>query len=572
MKPSAEVRALIGKSIDKYRLANAALNEAPESFLKSLASFEDYFSANKSGKLSTLRSQWLIDEGLKIPHKQIQAAYSRSSSFAQLAKSSFVGGVVIGRPPIGDTNVIDVQSFSWEIENGLVTFEMKVANETISIGPFSAELTYQALIFASDGRPMVVTILNTELNAQRVLLHPALVDTKIGCEMIELDKFIFSYLSAEQRDKQNSSMMKVRNYNQLYNLARFYGLQGLVKESSLPTVSLEIAIILRRSKEQMLKTLSDPELFTNKTVSPLAASFHVYDPLILKIMKNCAKSAADLNEFGVCMKNQAPRYVRNQYQYEKWIQPPIDLQTVSGVREGIYKLDKDLQNAFDLSDSHEGTWPLNFMIQETVPGDGEPWRYAQLEKGIEQGISALLSSNENARKTVKSAQQFTVAQRLFKLGLEGYLGDHFPVEKLNQLADELQPFNQMHPTRRWVVSENSSWQPHADSVSSFLVNERNSKNTAGLYSAAYTKVVSCLNAFERPNNKACDLDTELEAIQKSCDKKDNTDFACSLEIGIKTTLDLFHQRQLAKALEIPVYDARKSPNKSPSSCRAQIKL
>jgi hypothetical protein len=52
--------------------------------------------------------------------------------------------------------------------------------------------------------------------------------------MIELDRFVFGYISENQRKKHESEMLRVGGYDALYFLASLYGSRALVKADYKP--------------------------------------------------------------------------------------------------------------------------------------------------------------------------------------------------------------------------------------------------------------------------------------------------------------------------------------------------
>jgi len=120
-----------------------------------------------------------------------------SYSFPRLHGHSGVGGVLIGRPP--DAGRLNGRDLTWTTDlKGQVTVDVVLADTVVQVGPAQSETVAAALAYAADGRPTAATILNViPTAAQRVLLHPALVNTPVGCRVVELDRLLYRWLAAD---------------------------------------------------------------------------------------------------------------------------------------------------------------------------------------------------------------------------------------------------------------------------------------------------------------------------------------------------------------------------------------
>eukprot|EP01034_Spumella_vulgaris_P006275 gene6275-7992_t len=114
-----------------------------------------------------------------------------SRSFTRLRGSVRVGGVLIGADPTTGAP-LDVRDIGWRVDGATLALTLKLADRTIDVGRFDGETVQQALAYAADERPTTVTMTSGPLMPKilRVHLHPSLVDTELGCHMIELDRFV----------------------------------------------------------------------------------------------------------------------------------------------------------------------------------------------------------------------------------------------------------------------------------------------------------------------------------------------------------------------------------------------
>jgi hypothetical protein len=148
-----------------------------------LASYEDYFPSSESSAAATLRAKLLADAGYRLTPDQLAEAMARARNFDKLTVFNRVGGVLIGRR--ADTASHGLDGFSLRQEpatDGRSSLVLRDASgQETRFGPYLPDIIYRALLFAADGRPLVVTILNTGLGrVQKVMLHLALVDTAIA--------------------------------------------------------------------------------------------------------------------------------------------------------------------------------------------------------------------------------------------------------------------------------------------------------------------------------------------------------------------------------------------------------
>ena len=126
-----------------------------------------------------------------------QAKVDRARSYSQLRGFARVGGVLIGRDPEPETAVakIDLTEFRFFISDppdSALRIELEHSDGTaVTLGPYDPAIVHFALAYAADGRPTTVTMITAEpLHDLKILLHPALVDTGLGCRAIRLDQFV----------------------------------------------------------------------------------------------------------------------------------------------------------------------------------------------------------------------------------------------------------------------------------------------------------------------------------------------------------------------------------------------
>lgn len=126
-----------------------------------------------------------------------RARIARAHSYSRLRGFARVGGVLIGRDPETSIAVpkIDIIDFHFSISpmpNSDLMLEVEHGDGTrVMLGPYNPAIAHFALAYAADGRPTTVSMISAEpLHDLKVLLHPALVDTGLGCRAIRLDQFV----------------------------------------------------------------------------------------------------------------------------------------------------------------------------------------------------------------------------------------------------------------------------------------------------------------------------------------------------------------------------------------------
>ena len=257
---------------EKHVKADVAVEHSVERHIRSFgreamvdahATFGDHFAPNTSEPRHTPQGRLLSELGdeaalakrsaqlspkLGLPHssnlpvrakpmpsaKSLLANATRARSFIRLRGFSRIGGVLIGRDPVGTTeNTSHVANFQWELMDGNKV-RLKATDsdgKTVLHCPdeaLDADAVYAALVYAADGRPTAVTMVTADpLMELKILAHPALVDTRVGQAIIDLDRFVDQFAGTEDKDasgtevstERGKASMIVSLANQLYQVA-----------------------------------------------------------------------------------------------------------------------------------------------------------------------------------------------------------------------------------------------------------------------------------------------------------------------------------------------------------------
>jgi hypothetical protein len=262
------------------------------------------------------------------------ANFTRGRSFMKLRGFAKVGGVLIGRDPSG-TSQTAVTDFGWEeTADGRVRIRVTFRDgSTLTSIPHDPDALYRAIIYAADQRPTAVTMVTAEpLMELKILLHPSLLDTRLGEQISDLDRFVDTYAGRDPQ-KSNSfpplirAIQDVESARSLYELAwaarRESAAAALEEEyggalASLPRSRTalsdndkkavaemeETVAAMRQLRVEMEKILSEPgrrklaapllPLLAGSTDelhrrTPLVSKSEFYDPQLLSMMRAAVK-------------------------------------------------------------------------------------------------------------------------------------------------------------------------------------------------------------------------------------------------------------------------------------------
>jgi hypothetical protein len=580
-----EVRELARKVSEWQRRSWQARGErTAKPTMDFLASYEDHFAASKSSAETTLRAKLLADAGYGLTQAQLTEAAARARNFDKLTGFNRVGGVLIGRPAKRTDGELDGFSIRREsASDGRITLILSNASglET-RLGPYLPDVIYRALLFAADGRPLVVTILNAGIaGAKKVILHPALVDTTIGCEMIELDSLVFNYLDEHVRKAHSAEMRRVKGYDELYVLASLHGAHALVKPEYKSQFEAQIADHIAASTRLALEnTLVDPLLFSDPQRSPLAARYKIYSKPVLDAMKACSSSRPiTVEAFGDCIETAANTQTHSIAEAELWLKTPKPLEFVSGVRERTFSIDGKL--TFLVGGGGMAELPLQFLIQDTdAGGDPNVWSFETLVPTINKGVDDLIRVNEVARSIIDDSDDFTILQRLFRIIFDGQIRGASLLRQVADLADQLRP--QTHDTiatARWIAAEHQTGAEAARALAtlhdqvvaaSSAGNPAEPEATAALHTLgtctqAIAATVELSAAAWRANCSLTNVRAPLEiACRKAGPYGDKTP-ACLLTQAAAFSEEVFAEIKLAELIGIPAKPAAKPA--APNACR-----
>lgn len=461
-----------------------------------LVEFADFFPGFEGQDLDTQRARVARATNLEgappsraratpADLRQSRVAVVRAGSFDRLRGFSRVGGVLIGRDAEAGESLI-VDDFAWQVRDGAFSFDLAVEGQAAkSFGPFDAAIAHLALAYAADGRATTVSMVGANSMLElRILLHPTLVDTGLGCRARRLDQFV----DETTDDNDNRDLQKLRNKVTqnavgeiaLYNFARDVQLYTLSQtpsgRSQLASHDISDWADLAKQDTADLDEADSATLRLADKSMPLviATKKEFFDATITNHVRQC-RSVDDLDAFSNCVAERAKTQSSStQSLGTNWFSPKIQFQPWSGVRERPFTVEDDL--SFLTGTDETKSSPLRFMVQLAISSpayfadptkdwfdknneavqnftDLNPWEFKELEPSLNQAIAELLDESFEHADVYQDMLEFTTLQRFFRVALDGPLSGTFPIEELPKIADAtLNAVNPDAPTLRWNVS------------------------------------------------------------------------------------------------------------------------
>ncbi len=415
------------------------------------------------------------------PSTSSRAAFARARSFSGLRGFARIGGVLIGRTAETGATV-ELTGFSWTRDDAGITLRLTApTGRVIERGPFHPSIVHQALTYATDARPVTVTMITAApLLDLQILLHPALIDTPLGCLAARLDSFVDEASSPDLGSsrlhrERTKALELVSDYERLYRHAQWLRL-GAISARLSPVIrhqlnqpppdGVALERILSSTQQALLRNTSDRPLpyasagrMADRLELPFRSKHEFYDSALINTILACS-SEATLPGFDSCIERSSAAH---QAQTLGWLYPPPSFQLWSGVRERAHDLDPELRFLAPPTLTGPNSTPFEFMLQlaftspplfgkESEPGD--PWEFPALKELIHTSAYAYASEGrgkEERRRTLLRMAEFTVLQRFFRAALEERFGPGFPLEGLARLSRETASSVKTSRTRRWLA-------------------------------------------------------------------------------------------------------------------------
>lgn len=416
-----------------------------------------------------------------------RTSFSRARSFTRLKGFRRIGGVLIGREPenLGNSDA-DFVDFSWNLIGNQTTLSLtRKDGKKIEVGPFDTDIASQALAYAADERPIATTMISAKpVPYLKILVHPALINTRLGCESVGLDRLVDKYALGIPMVEEAMNQRALGDI--LYKFVVYKLIQRSITENFEEDLADEVLFKLEISPQDLSITDNWNNIYAlrsilnNPSKSVIAAKPESYNKeLVTDIIKSLESSSNDpkkfiedleenniyeklidvessdlqstfnergLNEYFYFSDPEAQAVTTVYHLINKYIL--VNPEEWSGVREMEYNVDKDLN--FVMHQGNNPLYPLRFMRQVVLTSlyqdtenieaeDDDPWEFPELKKDkiIENAVLDSVYNNNNYKDKalLERMTSFTLAQRLFKAILNGDLGVNFPLEKLQSFME-----------------------------------------------------------------------------------------------------------------------------------------
>ncbi|WP_446744488.1 hypothetical protein [Silvibacterium acidisoli] len=418
-------------------------------------------------------------------------SFERAGSFELLEGFSRIGGVLIGidSPNIKPGVSPSFRDIDWQPQGNRTKITLHRDDGREFSFVFRTSILQQALLYASDGRPVATTMTTAfPLQELKVQVHPALLDTPVGCRAVELDRLVDeSSETGELSEQRKQARRRVDEQVLIYDFAyitRKSLLEQKMKDLSQIFTDREAQVdgalqALQQLKGVLPKVYSDVGDFGDPLQSLPAAKREFYDATLVDLIAKCMKSSNGPDAVTECIQNGVQQQVAtaedgSEAAAHLWRVDPPTYETWSGLRELPFTVDENLSfMQSEASGTSNSLWPFDFLIQvafTSTPSYGEgsgdnhdreadlnPWTFTSIHGTVLNAVQKHLVSDPEQAAYFADMKEFALAQRLVRVLLNGELGADFPVEKLVQLTTD---------TKYSVPagSRTPRWNPHPEAM------------------------------------------------------------------------------------------------------------
>lgn len=410
--------------------------------------------------------------GHAAPHRTSSAGSGPirrpATSFHRARVSYIVRGVIIGRELTGPD--LDIGGLRWQVNKKpgaptRVHLELMEGSQWKSLGDFDAAVVNQALRYAADQRVIATTIVPGDgvVVMRTTNTHPALIDTPLGCRVIELDRFVDTVSASEPVPARLATLSGDRE--QMWRwLDRAETLQRIaladvddpkecVEAISGRTAQHDTAIRFSPVLAQSLSRFTSGLQGQHQGNASWLEAVHACDQSSGKALAGCLCEQGMKTKLGTGY--WFPEDHTSQVREKDarlapelaWLDRSPDrmgvldfaVHTTFAVRspETGEPVDEDWAEAYDFPPSE--ILALRTALRGWIPGyiAGSGGRHAPVARSYEDFMAPL--------------EDFVLLQRLFRAGFAGQLGDDFPLALLPQLQRETRAFVPAQPTVRWEL-------------------------------------------------------------------------------------------------------------------------
>ncbi len=389
-------------------------------------------------------------------------------------RSARVRGVLIGQTLDGAS--LDVSDIRWRVqpsttagEASRVEIDLRVvgrrgaAPSWVPAGSFEAGVLNQALRYAADQRVVATTITPGDGKAigRLTALHPVLVDTPLGCRIVESDRWVDTF-ALRPATRGNGPMVQLTaDRNAMYQWLRTMRLAEAVAHTAggaCPVKDIEKAVTTHRLGGMIVSRA------LREAMNAFEVRHRGNDPAdntaLMRSTRRCAEGRSE--NLAACLCDARGAIAPTRY----W----LAVDHTSQVRERPAKLDSDLSW---LRPSDDRLRHLEFWVhtthvlqntrrraggdatdegEETAAMDFPAAQLASLRAEVARSLPLHLSMQgrfASYATFMAPLEEFVLSQRLARAALDGRLGRDFPLAKLVELEGATRSFVPHQPTIRW---------------------------------------------------------------------------------------------------------------------------
>lgn len=395
---------------------------------------------------------------------------TRATSMHTASRSFRVRGVLIGHEPQGGP--LDVTDIRWQLippgpaqasTRLLLSLRMTTKAGGMpkwqTVGSVDAGVLNQALRYAADRRVVATTITagDGKVFARVTSLHPVLVDTPLGCRVIEADRFIDTFsFRPDSRASTPAFAQLVHDREQMGSLLQLMGLAEIIAaqhEASCPVDAVRKGVEQRRLKgldfsapmaDAIERFLQDREKESGGGTAMIRRATRCAGP-------SSANTARCLCEQANAMAAQHQYWFPEDHTSQvreraeplsadlKWLAPSPDrLGHLDLWVHTTFALRNDQTGAADESSANALDFPQTSLqaLRSTVRAKLPTYLRDQLGSPDHEAFMAPL-------------EEFVLMQRLMRAAFMGKLGPDFPMARLIDLEKQTRRYVASQPTIRW---------------------------------------------------------------------------------------------------------------------------
>lgn len=412
---------------------------------------------------------------------------ARATSFHLASRSFRVRGVLFGQDLQPDSLSLekpDIRDLQWTLEprkSGQptrLTLTIRLKDGSKRLGEFDAGVVNQAVRYAADRRVIATTITpgDGKIIERLTYLHPALIDTPLGCRVVEADRFIDTYTASSSGRDVLPDLRDIAAERRQISLW-MQSVSVAERIAGIPTTTpcpLDKKLIARVKPQQVAfsaATAESLQAFLDKREAERTGS-----TAFLRSATECATGSTEkladcwcgpLRKTGLAADYWFPEDHTSQFR-ERQMPLTADLVWMEPSKDHLTHIDFWLHTTFALRHGSSSAEAMGSSDETTAtPLDFPGKQLARLKKVIGASLPKYLEQSLNSPSYddfMKPLEDFVLLQRFVRAALNKQLGKDFPLSKLVQLERDTREFVPYQPTIRWEPAGKTSYQALVDTL------------------------------------------------------------------------------------------------------------